>query len=369
MTTWISELHEGAAGGLRVAVKDAIDVAGTLTTAGSPHVAAVAVPARADAGCLAGFRRAKARLVGKANLHELCFGTSGINPHFGTPVNPIAPALVPGGSSSGSAVAVGTEEADVALGTDTGGSVRIPAACCGVVGLKTTWGRVPTDGVWPLSPSLDTVGPLARDMATVMETMPLLCASWEPSAPGQVVGRVRRPGVDPSVEAAVDRVLAASELEVVDIELPGWDLADHVNTNILLGEFWQAHGRLLANNDLTTHIADGLRYGSGVTEAQLREAKAGQQVWRDELTRVFERVEILALPTLLSLPPALDHSDAYDLTALTWPFNVSGNPAASVPVPMVGTAVPTSLQLVGPFGRDELVCATAAKLESVARTL
>ena len=90
---------------------------------------------------------------------------TGVNPWYGTPVNPLDPALVPGGSSSGSAVAVATGEADVAYGSDTGGSVRIPAACCGIAGLKTTWGRIPLDGVWPLSPSFDTVGPMARDVA------------------------------------------------------------------------------------------------------------------------------------------------------------------------------------------------------------
>ena len=106
---------------------------------------------------------------------------TGVNPWYGTPVNPLDPRLVPGGSSSGSAVAVATGEADVAYGTDTGGSVRIPSACCGTAGLKTTWGRVPLDGVWPLSPSFDTVGPMARDVAGLVLGMELL-------EPGFVVG-------------------------------------------------------------------------------------------------------------------------------------------------------------------------------------
>ncbi|MST32848.1 hypothetical protein GHK86_08965, partial [Acidimicrobiaceae bacterium USS-CC1] len=164
----ITPLHEGS-GGLRVAVKDLVDVRGVPTTAGSRAVARRAVPAPADAACLAGLRAAmghgRAQLVGKANLHELAAGATGVNPWFGTPVNPLDPRLVPGGSSSGSAVAVATGAADVAVGTDTAGSVRIPSACCGTVGLKTTWGRVPAGGVWPLAPSLDTVGPMARDVA------------------------------------------------------------------------------------------------------------------------------------------------------------------------------------------------------------
>src|ERR1700712_1048818 len=163
-TTFIARMQpEGS--GPRLAVKDVIDIAGMPTTAGCRAVADRAEPAPGDAPCLAGARAADARVVGKANLHELGFGVSGVNPWYGTPVNPAAPDRVPGGSSSGPAVAVGTGEADVAFGTDTGGSVRIPAACCGVAGLKTTFGRVPVAGVWPLAPSLDSVGPLAADIA------------------------------------------------------------------------------------------------------------------------------------------------------------------------------------------------------------
>src|SRR5690242_21836700 len=136
-------------------------MAGVPTTAGCKAVAERAEPAARDAACMAGARAAGARIVGRTNLHELAFGVSGINPWFGTPVNPLDPALIPGGSSSGSAVAVATGEADVAFGSDTGGSVRVPAACCGVFGLKTTHGRISLEGVWPLAPSLDTIGPIA----------------------------------------------------------------------------------------------------------------------------------------------------------------------------------------------------------------
>src|SRR5438034_49487 len=128
-----------------------------------------------------GARAAGVRIVGKTNLHELAFGTSGINPWFGTPTNPLDPGLVPGGSSSGSAVAVATDEADVALGSDTGGSVRIPSACCGTAGLKTTWGRVSLEGVWPLSLSLDTIGPMARDVRGVITGMTLLEPGFQPA--------------------------------------------------------------------------------------------------------------------------------------------------------------------------------------------
>src|SRR4051812_10918914 len=163
MSTFITRL-DTTGDGPRLAVKDIIDVEGVPTTAGSRALERQAKPASADAPCLAGARAAGARIVGKANLHELATMPIGTNPWFGNPVNPLDPALIPGGSSSGSAVAVANDDADVALGGDTGGSVRIPSACCGTAGLKTTSGRVSLDGVWPLAPSLDTIGPMARDI-------------------------------------------------------------------------------------------------------------------------------------------------------------------------------------------------------------
>ena len=207
MSTWI--LREAASGpGLRVAVKDLIDVAGLPTTAGSRAIADQATPAAADAPCLAGLRaaigRGQACLVGKTNLHELAYGISGINSAFGTPVNPLDPLRVPGGSSSGSAVAVASGEADVAYGSDTGGSIRIPAACCGIAGLKTTWGRIPLDGVWPLAPSMDTVGPMARDVAGLIAGMELLEPGFSVAAKApRVVGRVVI-GADPTIDRAVN---------------------------------------------------------------------------------------------------------------------------------------------------------------------
>src|SRR5580704_2124212 len=170
--------------GLRVAVKDLIDMAGLPTTAGSRVIAETAAPAEADAACLAGLRASGAQIVGRTNLHEIALGVTGINPWFGTPVNPLDPSRVPGGSSSGSAVAVAAGEARVAYGTDTGGSVRIPAACCGVCGLKTTAGRIPVAGVRPLAPSLDTVGPMAADVAGLVLGMQLLEPGFTPAEAG-----------------------------------------------------------------------------------------------------------------------------------------------------------------------------------------
>src|ERR1700753_2210693 len=177
MGTWVVRIPwdaDGSAAGPRLAVKDCIDVAGLPTTAGCPVVAEMAERAETDAAVVASARMSGARIVGKTGLTELCWSASGVNHWAGTPVNPLDPRRVPGGSSSGSAVAVALGEADVAFGTDTGGSVRIPAACCGIAGLKTAHGRVPGKGVYPPGLSLDTVGPLGPDMAALELGMRLL---------------------------------------------------------------------------------------------------------------------------------------------------------------------------------------------------
>jgi len=200
-TTFITRMA-GSGDGIRLAVKDLIDVAGVPTTAGSRALAATAAAAERDAPCLAGARAAGARIVGKANLNELAYGASGVNEYFGTPVNPLDPGRVPGGSSSGSAVAVAGGEADLAYGSDTGGSIRVPAAFCGITGLKTTHGRIPLAGVWPLAPSMDTIGPMARDVAGVAAGLALLEPGFsvDVTAAAQV-GRIR-PGrrVSPSFQ-------------------------------------------------------------------------------------------------------------------------------------------------------------------------
>jgi amidase len=163
--------------------------------------------------------------VGKANLNELAYGATGVNEYFGTPVNPLDPGRVPGGSSSGSAVAVADGDADLAYGSDTGGSIRVPAAFCGITGLKTTHGRIPLAGVWPLAPSMDTVGPMARDVAGVAAGLALLEPGFSVDvAAATRVGRIRPAGldVDPVIDAAVDAALARCGVEVIDVDLPGW---------------------------------------------------------------------------------------------------------------------------------------------------
>jgi amidase len=360
VTTWITRFDRPAAGVVRVAVKDAIDVAGAVTTAGCAAVRDRAVPAAVDAACLAGVRAAGAAIVGKTTLSELCLNTVGDNEVFGTPVNPVAPDRIPGGSSSGSAVAVASGEADVGLGTDTGGSVRIPAACCEIVGLKTTWGRVPTAGVWPLAPTLDTVGPLARDVAGVVTGMRLLTPGFRVAPdPARRIGRLRLDGVDPSVEEAVDAALAVAGIEVREIELPGWDATHDAFGTIITGELWRAHPDLLDAAGVGGHANDGLRAGRTVTDDGLAAAMSVRAAWQSSLSAVLGDVDVLALPTLAGLPPRLSERFDYSLNRLTAPISLAGVPAISLPVP--GSAA--GLQLVGPRRGEELLCATALAVE------
>lgn len=368
MATFITTL-EARGSGPRVAVKDIIDVAGVPTTAGCRAIASAAQAAERDAACLAGCRAADARLVGKANLHELAMLNLGTNPWFGTPVNPLDPALIPGGSSSGSAVAVATGEADVALGSDTGGSIRVPAACCGVFGLKTTHGRIALEGVWPLAPSMDTIGPMAGSIGGLALGMELLEPGFAiaPSAAGRI-GRVRMGGL-PQIEAAVDQALRAAELDVVDVPLPGWDLGAFAFAAIYFSELWDA------DHELVEQHRDGVGDDIAATVAmaepfrpQLPEALRQRDQWQANLAEIFEQVELLALPTLPIFPPRLEELQgdptpiAIELSKHNSLFNAAGTPGLAQPIPVAGNHIPASLQLVGPWNSESVLLATAERV-------
>ena len=371
MTTFITKLPTTGSG-TRLAVKDLIDVAGVPTTAGSRVVAAAADAAGSDAPCLAGARAAGARIVGKTNLHELAMLPIGTNPWFGTPVNPLDPGLIPGGSSSGSAVAVAAGDADVALGSDTGGSIRVPSACCGTAGLKTTFGRVPLDGVWPLAPSLDTVGPMAATVAGLVDGMRLLEPGFE-VAPAAVrtIGRVRTSG-DPLIEAAVDDALRRAGFEVVVLDWDGLDRGAASFSETYFNEI------RLTDLDLVTNNRDGIgpdlvglmdMSGGFVNPADERLER--RDAFGREVAGLFDRVELLALPTMPVFPPRLDSltdetllGTVLAITAHVAPFNASGTPATAQPVAVPGHPVPASLQLVGPRGGEELLLATALAVEA-----
>ena len=370
MTTFITR-YETSGAGIRLAVKDLIDMEGEPTTAGCRAVADRAVPARIDAACLAGAREAGARIVGRTNLHELALGVTGVNQWYGTPVNPLDPSRVPGGSSSGSAVAVATDEADVAYGSDTGGSIRIPAACCGTTGLKTTWGRIPLDGVWPLAPSFDTIGPMARTVAGLVTGMELLEPGF--SVAGQdvadlVVGRLPI-DADPAINAALDRALGLAGWDWRDEDVPGWDDATLQAGLLLVVEAWHSDAALVAADP--DGISDGVRgrleLGGSFDERTVEGAWRVQRAWKETLERTFAEVDLLVTPTLTIFPPHLDDGDDLLVSRCTLPVNLAGVPALSLPVPTDGP-LPASMQLIGPAQSEERLLAAGAFLESALAT-
>ena len=373
MSTFITKL-DTTGPGPRLAVKDIIDVAGVPTTAGSRAVERTAAAATADAACLAGARAAVARIVGKTNLHELAMLPLGTNPWFGTPVNPLDPALIPGGSSSGSAAAVAAGEADVALGSDTGGSIRIPAACCGITGLKTTYGRVPLDGVWPLAPSLDTIGPMAATVDGLVTGMALLEPGFTPAAaPSRRLGRLRT-AARPEIEQAIDEVLKAAEFDVVTLDWDGFATGTNIFTTIFLTEAWDTdHALAGAHPD---DVGDDIRQTLGMADMfrpGLEDARSQLVAWRQSLLDLFGQVELLALPTLPVFPPRLEDltpdslvNMIIEMTQYTGLFNAAGMPCTAQPVSAAGSRIPASLQLVGPPRGEELLLATARHVETAA---
>ncbi len=355
--------------GLRVAVKDIIDVKGMPTSAGTRAVLMREVIAERDAACLEPMKEmidgGEIVIVGKTNTHELALGVTGINPWFGTPVNPINPLWVPGGSSSGSAVAVANGEVDFALGSDTGGSIRIPAACCGVVGLKTTFGRVPTEGTVALAPSLDTIGPMARDAETVGSAMCLLAGDFRAelavAGPARSIGFVDL-GAPGNINANVRRALAASGANITEIALPMWDEATMACGLILVAEAAAQHGYLVTEQPelIGEDVKMRLALGSQVSPDDMRTHEKTRLKWISMLGEAFGKVDVLAMPTLSAYPPMLDEVDLMFAIRNTMPVNLAGVPAISFPatIPADGSSV----QLVGPMRSEAMLVATAAAI-------
>ena len=357
---------------LRLAIKDNIDMKGVVTTAGSNFFLLTHQPAKADAPCLAIARARNVQIVGKTNMSEFAVAPAGLNEYFGTPRNPLRRILIPGGSSSGSAVALANGEADVAFGTDTAGSIRVPAACCGIVGLKTTFGLVSIKGVYPLEPKhLDVVGPMGKDIEHTVQGMDLLQSGFagkyaaakaaKPSGQSIRVGRLKLQGTDPEIDKAIDEALAKAGFQVVQLDdqfREKWDAAKGDGNTVAAG------GAFLSNQGF--QLAPGVsgRTKAIITAGQLtyNTTYAGavkrQRAWQQTLNKVFQKVDIIALPTLQKAPPILPILnlnlgviDAHVLQIQnTVAVNFAGNPALAMPIPASHRfRVPvTSLQLVGP---------------------
>jgi amidase len=363
--TYISRLPT-TPGRFRLAVKDVIDIIGMKTTAGSRLVSDLADPADRDAECLRHARADNVAIVGKTNLHELAFGFTGVNPHFGTPINPLDPSVIPGGSSSGSAVAVATGDADAAIGTDTAGSVRMPAACCGIVGLKLTNGSVPLAGVWPLAPSLDSLGVFGRDVdatriaAELLTGRDIVMRRSEPK-----VGRLRGMAAHPILDRAVDAALVDSNIKYTDIHLDHWDNAVRAARILIAYEAWKSNRSLVSSweevgSGIGQDVLGRLQRGKGIGESEIKEVSATRATLREQVICLLDDVEVLALPTLPIPPPQFALAEAVDLAHFTAPVNLLGMPALALPVPS-GSGV-VSLQFVAAQGGEAALLALAQRI-------
>jgi aspartyl-tRNA(Asn)/glutamyl-tRNA(Gln) amidotransferase subunit A len=369
--------------GVPVAVKDLVDVAGEVTAAGSAKLAGNL--AARDAAVVGRLRGAGAVVVGKTRTHEFAYGV--LTP--GT-VNPWDPARIAGGSSGGSAAAVAAGLVPAAIGSDTAGSIRIPAACCGVVGLKPTWGRVPTAGVWPLSWSCDHVGPIAADVADVALLDAVLAAApakgvgeGEPGARPLRIGRLAGDDlgpVDPGVTAVVDelcRRLEARGARIDEVVLPLAPARGAVAT-IVLAEAAAAHERLLAEtgeDGYSLAMLAAIRIGQSALAGEYLTGLRYRGRFAAKIEELLARRDALLLPTLPCVaPPTGQHRVSIAgiqagvqaaLTALPGPFNCSGSPVVSLPAGLAGR-LPVGVSLVGRIGGDRELLRVASWVEAAA---
>jgi aspartyl-tRNA(Asn)/glutamyl-tRNA(Gln) amidotransferase subunit A len=361
--------YRGPLHGIPVSIKDLIDIAGVATTAAS-RVRAGHV-ARADAAVVTRLRSAGAVLIGKCNLHEFAFGTTSEDSAFGPPRNPHDRSRSPGGSSGGSAAAVACGMGAASIGTDTGGSIRIPAAACGVVGLKPTFGEIPTDGVVPLSESLDHVGPITRSVWDAWALYDALGGSatapqsTQPDTPAPKLGVPRRHFFDilddevrSCIEAALARLEAAGVC-LTSVDIPHAGLTAPVYLHLQLPEASAIHASTLEARpgDYSPPVRLRLEMGRYVLAEDYARALAGREVLRREVDASLAGVDALVLPTLPIPAPPLGASSCLIggqkhpvrnlMLRLTQLFNLTGHPALSLPCGRLRGALPCGLQLVG----------------------
>jgi aspartyl-tRNA(Asn)/glutamyl-tRNA(Gln) amidotransferase subunit A len=353
--------------GTRLGVKDLFDTAGLVTTYGSA-IFAEHVPSE-TAEAVRRLEAAGYANVGKTNLHEFAYGTTSENPHFGNVPNPIAPGRIAGGSSGGSAAALAAGLVDAALGSDTGGSIRIPAACCGIVGFKPTHGLVPLEGCFPLAPSLDHGGPMGRDVPTcaamlaelVPEHEPRVLESLEEVGVGIAWTEEAQPLVGARVEAAAARFPRARR-----IGLPPAEAARAV----FMREVADTHRELYAEHaDLySENVASKLELCLAVTDSEYEAALRGRELYREAFEDALDGLDLLVTPVLPFVAPPAGQDERglrRELTRFTWPLNVLGAPALALPCGEAEDGLPASVQVAARPGEDALVLAAGALLESL----
>jgi aspartyl-tRNA(Asn)/glutamyl-tRNA(Gln) amidotransferase subunit A len=352
--------------GVRLAVKDLFDTAGLTTTYGSA-IFADHIPA-GTAEAVRRLETAGYAAVGKTNLHEFAYGVTSENPHFGTVPNPLRPGRIAGGSSGGSAAAVAAGLADAALGTDSGGSIRIPAACCGVVGFKPTHGLVPLDGCFPLAPSFDHAGPIARLVADCAAMMEAIVPELEPARVESLeeveVAVAWLDGCDPLVRARVEEAATLFPRRR-PLDIPRGDVAG----DAFAREVADVHRELFAEyadlygSDVRRKIERCLT----VSDTDYERALAERQVYRERFEQALDGVDLLLTPTLgLVAPPVGSREDdalRERLIERTYPINALGWPALAIPCGPAEDGLPASLQLAGRAGADALVLVVGEALE------
>ena len=375
--------------GVPVGVKDIIDIEGIPTTAASRvregHVA------RSNAPVITCLRDAGAVIIGKTNLDEFAFGTTSDNSAFGAVHHPLDPARSPGGSSGGSAVAVAAGMALAALGTDTGGSIRIPAAACGIVGLKPTLGEVSTDGVVPLSRTFDHVGPFARTVGDArllhQATSGITGDSRSSGADLRRSAADLRLGIprgyltdllDGDVRARFDEAAAAlrsAGATLTDVSIPRASMTPAVYVHIHSSEGATYHARTLdaVPDRYTPVVRRRLEVGRYVLAQDYQRAMEGRALLRREVDAALTGCDALILPTLpIAAPPAGAESVLVNgapepvralMLRLTQLFNVTGNPAISVPCGVTSDGLPVALQIVGHRDRTGDLLDTAQAIE------
>lgn len=368
MSVFVEEFIIGKETNLTVAVKDNIDVKGFITRAGSAAYADKDV-ADKNAHVVDKVLNSCCQLVGKLNMHELAFGMTGVNTNFGTPLNYHFPHYITGGSSSGCAVAVAQGLVDFSIGTDTGGSIRVPAACCGVFGFKPTFDRVSRKGILPAESTLDCVGPLATSANKLIEAMQIIDSTFKvsdvPSSIrlGQVVVNAEK-----EILTLLENELDKDYINKKNIVLPNFEKAFDAALVLMNAEMWSAFGHLLNTGKLGEDVAQRLLAAKDISPKVLQSAEQVRQTFTGEVDRALSKVDALVLPTLASFPlsreAALAGKSDLAISSLTRPFNLSGHPVVTIPIPN-SLGKPIAIQLVGAKGKDEFICNIAKKITEI----
>jgi aspartyl-tRNA(Asn)/glutamyl-tRNA(Gln) amidotransferase subunit A len=353
--------------GRPVAIKDLLDTAGLTTTYGS-SIFADHVPT-ASAAAVELLEAAGYAVAGKTNLHEFAYGITSQNEHFGTVPNPHHPGRVSGGSSGGSAAAIAAGDVELALGTDSGGSVRIPAAWCGIVGFKPTYDLVPTRGCFPLAPTYDHVGPMASSVAGCIELMGALVPGFSLGSASLADLRVALAWTDIADPLVADRVEAAAShfphLERIEFPLP-----DPAENLLFAREVADVHRALFPEHadEYGPTVRSKIEKCLEVTDGEAAAAQRLRAEYREQCAEALAGYDLLVTPTVAFVAPpvSVDERDVRRRgIRLTYPFDALGWPALALPCGPAEDGLPASVQLTAPQNRDGLVLAAGSLLPSL----